>query len=297
MDLINSKLLLEYCYSHNISLFEFAIRYEMSISSVSRDDIIRNMREYWHVMCDSITKGLNKNIGGSGKIIERKAKDVFEFSTRKENICAAGTTMTKAVSYGLGVMEVNVTMGKIIASPTAGSSGVIPGVFMSLKETFNLSEEKIIEGLIVASLVGVLIAKNASLSGAKGGCQAEVGSAAAMAAAAGLYMLDADNEQIFAGGAIALKNLMGLICDPVAGLVEVPCQKRNAIGIADSLVAIDLVRAGMVSYIPFDEVIDAMKRVGDLMPTCHRETATGGIASSPTGKMYKKQIFSGVEIK
>jgi len=189
-------------------------------------------------------------------------------------------------------MEVNVTMGRILAAPTAGASGVLPGVFRSMQETFNLSDDKLVEGMFVAALVGNLIAQNASLSGAKGGCQAEVGSGAAMAAVAGLYMLDVDVHRIFHGGAIALKNLMGLVCDPVAGLVEVPCQKRNAIGIANALIAIDMVRSGMDSYIPFDQVVEAMKKVGDLMPSCHRETGTGGIAASKTGLMYNHQIFS-----
>jgi len=288
----DSVSIINYCEEYHLSLYDYAIQYELSISEQSREEIISHMHRYLDVMKESIKKGLNKKVGGNGKIIQRKASDVHKNSLEKHAKTASGERMLKAVSYGLAVMEVNITMGRIVAAPTAGASGVIPGVFMSLQETFELSDDKLVEGLFVASLVGALIARNASISGAKGGCQAEVGSGAAMAAVAGLYMLDISIHHVFHGGAIALKNLMGLVCDPVAGLVEVPCQKRNAIGIADSLVAIDLVRSGMESYIPFDEVVEAMKKVGDLMPSCHRETGTGGIANTKTGLMYNHQIFS-----
>lgn len=288
----DSVSVINYCEEHHLSLYQYAIQYELSISETTQEELITQMTRYLSVMKDSIKKGLDKSSGGNGKIIKRKADDIHQFSKEKHSKSASGERMLKAVAYSLAVMEVNVTMGRIVAAPTAGASGIIPGVFMSLQESFDLSDDKLVEGLFVASLVGALIARNASISGAKGGCQAEVGSGAAMAAVAGLYMLDVDIHHVFHGGAIALKNLMGLVCDPVAGLVEVPCQKRNAIGVADSLVAIDLVRAGMESYIPFDEVVEAMKKVGDLMPSCHRETGTGGIANTKTGLMYNNQIFS-----
>ncbi len=281
----------QYLEDKHLSLYEYGLQYEMSINETTKEEIISRMGEYLEIMKESIRDGLDQTKGGQGKIIERKAAGVLGFAESAHKT-ASGDQMLKAVAYGLAVMEVNITMGKIIAAPTAGASGIIPGVFMSLQETFDLPDSKLIEGLVVAGIVGMLIAKNASLSGAKGGCQAEVGSGAAMAAVAGLYMLDVEVERIFHGGAIALKNLMGLVCDPVAGLVEVPCQKRNAIGIANALIAIDLVRAGMDSYIPFDEVVEAMKKVGDLMPSCHRETGTGGIAVTETGKMFNKKIFS-----
>ena len=288
----DSVSIINYCEEHHLSLYEYAIQYELSMSELSENEIKEQMYRYLGIMKESITRGLDQSIGGNGKIIGRKASDVHKFSLDKDVKTASGDSMLKAVSYGLAVMEVNVTMGRIVAAPTAGASGVIPGVFVSLQETFGLTDEKLVEGLFVAGLVGAIIARNASISGAKGGCQAEIGSGAAMAAVAGLYMLDVGIHHVFHGGAIALKNLMGLVCDPVAGLVEVPCQKRNAIGIADSLVAIDLVRSGMESYIPFDEVVEAMKKVGDLMPSCHRETGTGGIANTKTGLMYNHQIFS-----
>jgi len=288
----DSVSIINYCDDNQMSLFDYALSYEQSLSDKNSEEIMGQMFHYLAVMKESIKNGLDKSMGGKGKIIERKAKDVYDSANNNQMIAASGDTMLRAVSYGLAVMEVNITMGRIVAAPTAGASGILPAVFLSLQESFALTDEKLVEGLFVAGLVGAIIAGNASIAGSKGGCQAEVGSAAAMAAVAGLYMLDTSLHQVFHGGAIALKNLMGLICDPVAGLVEVPCQKRNAIGISNSLVAIDLVRSGMESYIPFDEVVEAMKRVGDLMPSCHRETGNGGIANTQTGIMYNHKIFS-----
>ena len=285
----NSREIIAYCSQHKMNLFEYAVAYEKELTDCSEEMIVLQMTEYWKIMKESVQNGLYDSTRGQGHIIKRKAKDVYDLANK--DVAASGSIMLEAVAYGLAVMEVNVTMGRIVAAPTAGASGILPGVFLSLQETFHLSDERIVEGLFVAGMIGSIIAKNASISGATGGCQAEVGSGAAMAAGAGLYMLDKGMEDVFSSAAIALKNLMGLICDPVAGLVEVPCQKRNAIGIANSLIAIDLVRAKMGSYIPFDEVVGAMKEVGDLMPACHRETGTGGIANSKTGIKLKEDIF------
>ena len=290
MQMRNSIEIIELCYKEEISLFDYALAYEEELVGRSKEEMLNKMREYWKIMKESIQYGLTDLSRGEGRIIKRKASDVHRFSEKEKT--ASGEQLLKAVSYGLAVMEVNVTMGRIIAAPTAGASGIIPAVFLSLQENFELSEDQIIEGLFVAGMIGSIIAKNASISGASGGCQAEVGSGAAMAAGAGVYMLGGTMEEVFSAAAIAIKNLMGLVCDPVAGLVEVPCQKRNGIGVANSLVAIDLVRAGLYSYIPFDEVVEAMKKVGDLMPACHRETGTGGIANSKTGIRLKTEILS-----
>jgi len=285
----NSKEIIEYCNQHELSLFDYALSYEKELTDRTEEMILSQMKDYWIIMKDSVQNGLHDFSRGEGRIIKRKAKDVYDLALTET--AASGSRMLKAVAYGLAVMEVNVTMGHIVAAPTAGASGILPGVFLSLQETFHLDDDRIIEGLFVAGMIGSIIAKNASISGAKGGCQAEVGSGAAMAAGAGVYMLKGSQEEVFSAAAIAIKNLMGLVCDPVAGLVEVPCQKRNGIGITNSLMAIDLIRAKMYSYIPFDEVVVAMKEVGDLMPACHRETGTGGIANSKTGIAMKKEIF------
>lgn len=278
-----------WCTENQKTLYEAAIHYESELNDYDVEALRQQMGHYLSVMMKSIDEGFDRSHERKAKIIERKAEDVFQYSHHET--CASGDRLMRAVSYGLSVMEVNTTMGQIVAAPTAGASGILPGVFRSLKETFRLSDEVLIDGLFVAGLIGAIIATHASISGAKGGCQAEVGSGSAMAAGAGLYMLGASMQEVFDGAAITMKNLMGLVCDPVAGLVEVPCQKRNGIGIANALMAIDMVRASMVSYIPFDEVVTAMKNVGDLMPTCHRETGMGGIADTPTSRVYKEQIF------
>ncbi len=289
MQMRSSVEIIEYCHEHHMSLFEYVLAYEYALNGQTREVCMQQMKGYWSIMRDSVEKGLYDTSKGQGRIIQRKAQDVYQLARQGQT--ASGTTMLKAVAYGLAVMEVNITMGHIVAAPTAGASGVLPAVFLSLQENFGLKDDQIIEGLFVAGMIGSIVAKNASISGATGGCQAEVGTGAAMAAGGGVYMLGGSMEEVFSAGAIAIKNLMGLICDPVAGLVEVPCQKRNGIGVANSLMAIDLVRAKMYSYIPFDEVVQAMKEVGDLMPACHRETGIGGIANSKTGQQIRKEIF------
>lgn len=183
-------------------------------------------------------------------------------------------------------------MGRIVAAPTAGSCGVLPGVLFSLAESHHVSEEKLVEGLLTSGAVGLVIAKNASLSGAEGGCQAEIGSASAMGAAAVVEIMGGTPEQALHGGAIALKNLLGLVCDPIAGLVEAPCSKRNAIGTANALVSAEMALAGIESVIPFDEVVEAMHQVGRMMPCTLRETAEGGLAATPTGRRLKEEVFS-----
>jgi L-serine dehydratase len=182
-------------------------------------------------------------------------------------------------------------MGRIVAAPTAGASGVLPGVLFSLAETHQLAEDQLVEGLFTAGAVGLVIAKNASLSGAAGGCQAEIGSASAMAAAAAVELVKGSPEQALHAAAIALKNLLGLVCDPVAGLVESPCSKRNAVGTANALVAAEMALAGIESVIPFDEVVAAMYQVGRTLPLTLRETAEGGLAITPTGIKLKKKIL------
>lgn len=291
MHLIDSKGIVDYCKQNNQSVYQYAMTYEEANSGQNQAAIHQRMAQYLDIMKQSVDGGLESRTG-TGKIIKRTAHQLYAYSLEQP---VSDPYLLQGISYAMAVMEENATMGKIVAAPTAGAAGIVPGVFLALQQKFGLSDQKLIEGLIVAGIVGAIIAKNSSVSGAKGGCQAEVGSASAMAAVAGLYMLNCETERLFDGGAIALKNLMGLVCDPVAGLVEVPCQKRNAIGVANAFIAIDMVRAGLTSYIPFDEVVGAMKRVGDSMPTCHKETGTGGVAATETGKRYRKEIFGGFE--
>ncbi|TCT11676.1 L-serine ammonia-lyase [Natranaerovirga pectinivora] len=271
-------------------IYNVVMKYESHKSNKNEEDILDKLKLSWHIMQEAIQQGLDKETKGKGHMIGGEALKMKERYTHNNTIC--GNTMAKAISYGLSTMEVNACMGRIVACPTAGSSGVLPGILLMLKEEYEIPDEKIIKGLLTASGIGIIIGKNASLSGAEGGCQAEVGSASAMAAAAVVEIMGGTPAMALSASAIALQNLMGLICDPVAGLVEVPCQKRNAIGIANGLIASEMALAGIESVIPFDEVVHAMKEVSKLMPSMLRETAQGGIATTPTAKKFEKEIFS-----
>ena len=284
------KDIIKVCNEENIPIWELITRYEMEKSEKTREDIRGYMKEALHVMEDSAKKALedgNEEI--RGKIIGGEAKKLKKYYETNKNVC--GKTMAKAVSYALSTMEVNASMGKIVAAPTAGSCGVLPAVILSLKDTYDLDEEKLIDFLLVSSAIGMVIGKNATLSGAEGGCQAEVGSASAMAAGAAVAVLGGSVEQSFHAGAMALKNILGLVCDPIAGLVESPCSKRNAIGTANALVCAEMALAGIESVVPFDEVVIAMKRVGRELPCALRETALGGVAVTPTALEITKKIF------
>ncbi len=199
-----------------------------------------------------------------------------------------GKVMEKAIKMG----ESNACMKRIVAAPTAGSCGVIPAVFLSLQEKKNFSDEEMTEALYVAAGIGGVIAERAFIAGAAGGCQAEIGSASAMAAGAVTYLMGADAKGIANAAALALKNLLGLVCDPVAGLVEVPCVKRNVLGAVNALTSADLSLAGIVSRIPPDEVIDAMRSIGKALPESLRETGQGGLAATPTGEAIKDKLYS-----
>ncbi len=276
---------------NGLNLYEIGLKYERKQSDMDEETLFNMMLQQWHTMKDAISQGLDEtNPQIKGKILEREAYKLKANIGSGKSIC--GETTTKAMAYALSTMEVNISMGRIVAAPTAGASGVLPGTLKAIQEAHDLTDDQIVEALFVAGVVGMIIAKQASISGAKGGCQAEIGSASAMAAASIVYLLDGTVDQAFDAAAIAINNLMGLICDPVAGLVEVPCHKRNAVGASNALICAEMVLAGMPSIIPFDEVVEAMKQVGDLLPACHRETATGGIAITKTAKKYEKDIMT-----
>ena len=197
-----------------------------------------------------------------------------------------GKVMEKALKTG----ESNACMKRIVAAPTAGSCGVVPAVFLTLEEEKHFSEEKMVEALYVAAGIGGVIANRAFLAGAAGGCQAEIGSASAMAAGGVAYLMGGDAVQISHAATLALKNLLGLACDPVAGLVEVPCVKRNVMGAVNAMTSSDMVMAGITSKIPPDEVIDAMRAIGRSMSEDIRETGKGGLAGTPTGVAIRERM-------
>ncbi|TCL00045.1 L-serine dehydratase [Natranaerovirga hydrolytica] len=272
------------------NIYEVILEYEAYTHHIKKDDVVKQLEKSWSIMQASIKTGLEKNRTEKGFMIGGEALKMQDRLKEKDTLCSH--SLIKAISYGLSVMEVNACMGKIVACPTAGSSGVMPAILLNLKESMDLTDEAIIKGLLVGSGIGIIIGKNATLSGAQGGCQAEVGSASAMAAAAAVEIMGGTPQMVLTASAIAIQNLLGLVCDPVAGLVEEPCQKRNAIGIANALISAEMALAGINNLIPFDEVVQAMREVADIMPMSLRETSEGGIAKTPTGKKYEEEIFS-----
>lgn len=210
---------------------------------------------------------------------------------RKAGKSIAGDLFSKIIANTLAVSELNAAMGKIVACPTAGSCGILPGSLTTIAAEHDCSEKQIIDALFVASGFGIVIAKQASVSGAAGGCQAECGSASSMTAAAITYLLGGTKAQVASAAAIALKNLLGLVCDPVAGLVEVPCIKRNTIGSSNALTAAEMALAGVESVIPVDEVIVAMKKIGDALPSSLKETSQAGLAATPTANKIKEDLL------
>jgi L-serine dehydratase len=280
--------LVELAESKNVKIAEIMILQEMEFSSLSREQIIEKMDRNLTVMEQAVERGL-KGVqsvtgltGGDAVLLQNYIKS---------GKALAGDLLLDAVSKAVATNEVNAAMGMICATPTAGSAGVVPGTLFAVKEKLNPTRAEMIEFLFTSAAFGFVVANNASISGAAGGCQAEVGSASGMAAAAIVELAGGTPSQAAEAMAITLKNMLGLVCDPVAGLVEVPCVKRNAMGASNAITAADMALAGITSRIPCDEVIDAMYKIGLTMPVALRETAEGGLAATPTGRRLAKEIF------
>ncbi|MBQ7883384.1 MAG: L-serine ammonia-lyase, iron-sulfur-dependent, subunit alpha [Phascolarctobacterium sp.] len=273
------------------SMQEFLLEYNSKELECSEEELLSKMEAMLVVIEDSIKFGLTGVRSHSG-LTGGDAKRLLEASEQKQFNNILGDKAKDAMVYAMAVSEANAAMGRIVAAPTAGASGVLPGVFFALKKHYGLSSKVLAEGLVVAGGIGLVIADRASLAGATGGCQAECGSAAAMAAGAAVSMLGGTPAQVGHAVSIVFKNVLGLVCDPVAGLVEVPCIKRNGACALQALAAAELALAGISSFIPADEAIDAMKSVGDLLPCALKETAGGGMASSPTALAWAKKYFA-----
>ena len=285
----NGEELLDICSSKNISLSEFAIQFEMEDKNLTREQVIEQMRKILSTMKDCASKGCEEEVYSVSGLI---GGDAFKLNNYlKKHNSLTGDVMVKAMAKAISCSEVNAAMGRIVACPTAGSCGILPSVVLTAGETLNKSDDELIEALFSASAVGMIIGQNATLAGAEGGCQAECGAGAAMSAAAVVEMMGGTPEMALDAGAIVLKNILGLVCDPVAGLVEIPCAKRNFAGAVSALTTADLVMAGVGSKIPFDETVEAMYRVGKNMPSALRETAMGGIAITKTGLKLKEKVF------
>ncbi|MBC3796622.1 L-serine ammonia-lyase, iron-sulfur-dependent, subunit alpha [Acetobacterium tundrae] len=271
----------------NKPFWEVILEEDISESQMTRDEAMTKMSSLYLAMkaaddnYDKQLKSPSQLVGGDGEKIAVAVK-------KKAMLCGdfIGTVMEKAIKMG----ESNACMKRIVAAPTAGSCGVIPAVLLTYQEQNEIEEMKIIEALFVAAGIGEVIAHRAFIAGAAGGCQAEIGSASAMAAGAVVYLKNGDGDCIIHAAALALKSLLGLVCDPVAGLVEVPCVKRNVIGAVNALTSADMALAGIRSQIPPDEVIDAMRLIGNAMPISLKETSEGGLAITPTGLLIAKRL-------
>jgi L-serine dehydratase len=284
-----AKDIIKIANEKNLKIYDIVILKEVEISEKSVDELRERMRYTLKVMMESANFGLENETKSVGGLLGGDSKKIEEYRKKGKTIC--GDTVNRAMARAMSTLQVNATMGKIVAAPTAGSSGIVPAAVITAAEVLGADEEAMINALFTASGVGQVIVKNATVAGAEGGCQAETGSAAAMAAAAIVEMAGGTPEMSFHAGAIAIKNVLGLVCDPIAGLVEAPCAKRNSSGVMNALTSADLALAGVESVIPFDEVVDAMYKVGRVMPEALRETALGGLAATPTGIEIRKRVF------
>ncbi len=258
------------------------------------EEVYERMRKSYQVMAECIEPGCSPDLRSTSGLTGGDAYKMRKATKEGKNL--TGSLMGSALYRALAVSELNASMGRIVAAPTAGSCGIVPAAVLTMQEERNLSERQCVMSLFTASAVGMVIANNASLAGAQGGCQAECGSAAAMAAAAIVELAGGTPQMIDSAVSTALKNILGLVCDPIAGLVEIPCIKRNASGVAGAFVAAELALVGIKSAIPADEVILTMKKVGDTMPSSLKETAEGGLAATPTGKRLREQVFGEKEV-
>ena len=282
--------LVELCHKNNAQIWQVIMMDNAHERMVSEDKIFENMRLMYKAMktadnnYDKSLKSPSRMAGGDGELM-------YQYNKSGRNICGdfVGMVMEKALKMG----ESNACMRRIVAAPTAGSCGVIPAVFISYETYFKALEDDMVKALLIASGIGAVIAENASIAGASGGCQAEIGSASAMAAGGVVHLSGGSAKEIANAAALALKNLLGLACDPVAGLVEVPCVKRNVMGAVNALTSADLTSAGIFSKIPPDEVIDAMRSIGRSMSEDIRETGKGGLAGTPTGVEIRERMAGG----
>lgn len=275
--------------AENMTLSAYILKDQAAIAEKTEEELFKNMERALQVMKESVEDGLDPVKRSASGLTGGDAFKMNEAVKNGRNIC--GPFFGKAMVKALAVSQTNACMGRIVASPTAGSCGILPSALLTLAEERNIPDKDLVMALFTASAVGIVIATNASVAGAAGGCQAECGAASAMAAAAMVELCGGTPKQCEHACAIALKNILGLVCDPVAGLVEIPCIKRNAGGVGNAMVAAELALAGIESHIPADEVIVAMKKIGDTMSPTLKETAEGGLACTPTGKKLCEKVF------
>ena len=275
------------CREKNFLFWRAVLLEDMADRSVTEAESMQSMQQMWTVMKSASEQYDRTQVSASG-LVGKMGAQMEEYRQSKEPLC--GPFVSKVIARALEMGESNACMKRIVAAPTAGACGVLPAVLVPLYEEERVSEDEVIHALYTAAGIGQVIASRAFIAGAAGGCQAEIGAASAMAAGALVFLQGGDEEQISHGAAMALKNLLGLVCDPVAGLVEVPCVKRNVIGAVNALSSADMALAGITSRIPPDQVIDAMKEVGESMHVSLRETGEGGVANTPEARKIKEKL-------
>jgi iron-sulfur-dependent L-serine dehydratase alpha subunit len=289
MQIQSMKELVEACDREQKSIGEIMLMMEAEKSGRDKEIIISMMEERLIKMKQAVDSGIKDGSTAPSGISGGDAVKMHDYVHQGKSL--SGKYISNAMSFSLATSESNARMGVIVATPTAGAAGILPGVLFSLHKNDGTPYKDLVMGLFTASMLGFVIANRSFISGAAGGCQAEVGSATAMAAGTIVELKGGTPQQAVNATAIAMKSLLGLVCDPVAGLVEVPCIKRNVIGTSIAFSAADMSLAGIESRIPCDEVIEAMYRVGKEMPRTLRETALGGLATTETGKQVKERLF------
>lgn len=275
-----------YCTKHGCDLVQSVVDYEIEQKQSSQKDILSGLHNAYQVMKEAVETGLKDDMTSRSGMINNGAKKVFN-----HNRTVLSPEFQRLISRALAAKEVNSCMGRVVAAPTAGASGILPGVLYTVQEIHGFTDDKIIEGMLVAAGIGLIIEHKSSLAGSVGGCQAETGSAAAMASGAMVYCLGGINEEIFAAVGITIQCMLGLVCDPVAGLVEVPCVVRNASAAAIANSSAQMALAGIDGVIPVDECVDAMGEVGESMETRYKETALGGLAATATGQSIARRVL------
>ena len=283
MDFKNAKELLALCEERKLCISDVMRSREIEKGEITGEICDARMKKAYEIMRESVRGPIKKPGRSMGGLLGGEAKMLSDWQQgdgQGKSLC--GPVLGRAVAYAMAVLETNASMGLIVAAPTAGSSGIVPGVLLALEEQFHFTEAEMIQALYNAGAVGYLAMRNATVAGAVGGCQAEVGVASAMAASAAVELLGGSPKACLDAASTVLMNLLGLVCDPVGGLVEYPCQNRNAAGVANALVAAEMALSGIHQLIPFDQMLDTMYAVGRRLPAELRETALGGCATAPS---------------
>ena len=279
--------ILDLCKEQDKKIWEVVLQADMDESGASGEQVFEKMRFMYRAMQEA-DQSYEANLKSQSGMVGGDGEKMRQYNATGKNLCSeySSLAMEKALKMG----ESNACMKRIVAAPTAGSCGVIPAVLLSYEENKNAEEDELVKALFVASGIGKVVAENASIAGAFGGCQAEIGTASSMAAGALAYLQGADNEQIMQAATYALKNMLGLACDPVGGLVEVPCVKRNVAGVVNAISSAQLALAGITSVIAPDDTIDSMRRIGNDLPSCLKETSKGGLAVTESAKRIMEQF-------